>query len=199
MEVNLAKVWADPANVAFKVARSDAIQEYANLEQSLCDLLAHAGDMKPIVAGAIFFKMVNARSRMRVLEQLMKLKHKDGYKVFMKSVSKLVHALDQERNTIVHWHMSADVMAGDDGQIQRVDITLSPPNFWDTESEAQNIGIGELVQFCAKCQWVSTTINTFVSGLSDKHPQHGAWQDRYQQPLTYPPQIAPPRDPTTKA
>jgi hypothetical protein len=79
MEVDLDRIWSDPTNGELHQIRSAAIQEYANLEQALCGLMAHLGGIEPVVAGTIFFSMVNARSRGRVLQKLIRLRHENTY------------------------------------------------------------------------------------------------------------------------
>jgi len=199
MRINLDEVFSDPANEAFMVARAAAIQEYANLEQSLCDLFAYVSGTSPVVAGTIFFAMVNARSRVRVLEQLMKLKHGADYGTFFVSAMKLLPALDQDRNNIVHWHTSVAIHTDEQDELAGVAVTLSPPNFWAATDDTPEITLGALLRFCGQCRFVYETLNTFTAGLSGRVPRESAWLDRHQQPLAYPPEFARPPNQKPKA
>src|SRR5262245_52550839 len=49
--------------------RGQAIQAYAQLEQSLCQVLAAVGDMSLPVAGIVFFKIVSTQARSAIIEK----------------------------------------------------------------------------------------------------------------------------------
>jgi hypothetical protein len=57
-----------------KIARANAIQQYADLEQALCELFSYLSDTNPIVAGTIFFRITSAHSRRAILDKLMRKK-----------------------------------------------------------------------------------------------------------------------------
>ena len=69
--VNLAGVLYAAPESPIWAARGQAIQSYANLEQSLCMAFAQLSRMRLSIAGAIFFKMT-ASTRNDILSRLVK-------------------------------------------------------------------------------------------------------------------------------
>src|SRR4051794_30862433 len=87
----------------FLVVRAAAIQSYADLEQGTCRLFAHLTGLSDRVAGIIFFKLSNARSRLAILERLKRLKYGNTFSLYFNSLTKEIQRLDGTRNNIVHW------------------------------------------------------------------------------------------------
>ena len=50
--------------------RGQAIQAYAGLEQSLCNLFAQVADLRRDIAATIFFKITNQQARNSITERL---------------------------------------------------------------------------------------------------------------------------------
>lgn len=168
----------------FLIARSLAIQSYANVEQSLCDLFAHLSDTTLIVAGAIFFRMSNSASRLALLDRLMRMKYQDKHRLFFNSLISALKPLDGARNEIVHWHMAVDIMQEGHGDIFVGNTTLTPPNFWARDDNTPEWNTESLNKFEDKCRFMFQVI----MGLSDLlRGRFVPLPDIYDQPLSYPP------------
>jgi len=74
--IHIHKARVKAAERKLKIARANAIQQYADLEQALCELFSYLSDTNPIVAGTIFFRITSAHSRRAILDKLMR--KKDG-------------------------------------------------------------------------------------------------------------------------
>ena len=168
----------------FLVARATAIREYAGLEQSLCRLFAHLAGLTDQVAGIIFFKMVNARSRVAVMERPKHLKYDAGFSLYFNSVMKAVGNLDGDRNKIVHWGEA--VVIKSDGEGHYKDAFLVPPNFWDWDEKTPSLSHLQIVEFCYKCDFFARALNGLTWHWIG-HNQNDAWLDIFERELSYPP------------
>src|SRR5258708_2236288 len=124
--VSLEKAGAIADRDAIWDARGKAIQAYATLEQSLCLLFAHLGNLSQDVAPLIFFKITSQDVRNKIIEKLMKLKYGDKYNLFSNSLFAQLRPIDIQRNCIVHWHALQTVGANDAGETTCV-VSLKPP------------------------------------------------------------------------
>jgi hypothetical protein len=181
---NLADLPSHPDVLRFHATRGTSIDAYSGLEQSLCAALALFGEMPPDVAGLIFFRMVNTRSRLSVLEKLALRKYGTKYKKFWASASKRVEELDRTRNWIVHWAVVHEIR--DD----KVSPCLMQPNFHDADFGGEKVDTHDLEAFIAKANFMNRLINMLIS--FERVPQllgaqAQAWQEIFQQACTYPP------------
>ena len=169
------------------IAIAHAIQSYAQLEQSLCHIMAYTGDIKGDVAATIFFKIAAASARNSILEKLIRKKFGDRFNLFWNAFFKDLRVTDQRRNEIVHWNVVNSISFKDE-HTAVVTPTLNPPNFWDRDKNTPSLGIPELVAFIAKCSTYSRLCTMFFASTSGKMPLDAAkeWLDIFQQPLVYP-------------
>ncbi|MET0181394.1 MAG: hypothetical protein ABW199_00760 [Caulobacterales bacterium] len=175
--------------VEFAVARANAIQAYATLEQSLCLALSYLAGTDREVAGIIFFKVNSARSRLEIIDKLYRRKHRRSYALFWNSVIKEAGSLDQRRNSIIHWNVSSHIHLGESGQ-QTTKLELIPANIWAFNEGSEKIGVPQLQEFAGKCDVYSRALNIFIFMLSGDAPhsaeRDATWLPIFQQPLTYP-------------
>lgn len=143
-------------------------------------LFAHLAGVSHQVAGIIFFRIVNTRSRLAILERLMRLKHGDRYNAFFNATMKRVSALDTTRNSIIHWATMINV------ETPEVSFSLVPPNFWDHDENTPEVTHADLIEFEIDCDYHARGLNAFtmhLSGYELPEPSRGI----FQQPLPYPP------------
>jgi len=74
------------AGLALKVARADAIHRYVSVEQSLCSLLAKMLSIPDNEAGIIFFNIVAANSRDKIMERLIEKRLAPEYWPFFNGI-----------------------------------------------------------------------------------------------------------------
>jgi hypothetical protein len=170
----------------FRIARSEAIQAYSHWEQGLCSLFGHLAGTTDQIAGIIFFKMVNARSRIAALERLKKLKYGDARKPFFNSLMSAAQPFDTERNKIVHWNEAID-SSGYFSSTATVRVILHSPNFSDTSPDDPVIDIGALKTFSDKCLIYGHLL--FMLRRDWHNPKTSpsrACRDIFERPVTYP-------------
>jgi hypothetical protein len=168
------------------IARAASLQAYANVEQSLSILFATLLKTDFETAAIVFFRIVNTRSRMIILEDLIKKRYETTYNLFWNSVAKLTQSLDGTRNQIIHWHVVKNLNFEGDQAIST--FTLNPPNFW-TKSEVNPISSVDLITFSHKSDFISRLLNMFSLVLRGQHhfESEQTWLEIFRQPATYPP------------
>ena len=166
-------------------ARGHAIQSYTSIEFSLCMFLAHLMGTSHEIAGVIFFRVINTRSRNLILSELYRQKHGEAFTVYWKSLLKQIQSLDQRRNEIIHWHMITKISTDDPTMaIGR----LMPPNYWGHDENTPALGLPEITEFIQKCDVTSRSMNTLWAHLSGAHSRDDdpTWLEIFQKPLDYP-------------
>jgi hypothetical protein len=166
----------------FRIARADAIQAYSYFEGSLCALFSHLAGVTDQIGGIIFFKMVNARSRIATLERLKRLKYGSARNLYFNSIMAATTPLDGERNKIVHWHEVVD-SAGYFGQ-PSVRVLLHAPNFWDATPESPVLDIAAMNEFANKCLTFSHATKALTADWTGR-----PWlssPDIFEQPVKHP-------------
>jgi len=174
-----------PGATKLMLARAQAIQVYASLEQSLAHLFANLLRTDAEAAGTVFFRIVNTRSRLVILKKLLRQRHASAYNVFWSSIDKALRSdIDQKRNEIVHWHVVKELNIGDD--VPTSTYKLAPPNFWTANNRSPKITVEDLMAFTAKCDFISRLMSMFHMHLLGKLPDP-AWPEIFRQPVAYPP------------
>lgn len=207
MEINIDLLRKD---TDLLIARARAIEEYGNLEQSLCRLFAHLLGVEPDVAAIVFFRISGSWQRNQVIELLLEKKFGslfDPYwhglpgqpgKPKSTGLMVLLRKIDEARNQIVHWTtiqlFKIDAAIGS-AQSQEV---LIPPNVWAFRSEKQMLTVADLNDFSEMTDFVSRSINMFTHHSRDAADLEQPWRDILQQPCTYPPSAGHPLIRTTK-
>jgi hypothetical protein len=171
------------------LARAKAIQMYASVEQSLASLFGVLVQTSPKIAGIIFFRIVNTRSRNAILEGILKERHGTAYDVYWTSILKMVVQLDSERNEIIHWHVVQE-LGKFEGDRALTSFKLSVPNFWAYTATSPSKSAHDINQFSFRCDYVTRSLNMFTVHLQgDVLPAESAstWREIFQQPAVYPP------------
>lgn len=169
----------------FCAERGYGIAEYAYYEEALALLFAHLIGVPPATAGIPFFKINNARARLDILEALLRKKYGTTYNLFWNSLSKLLKALDGERNQIVHW---TTMVTDFDVPV----VSLTPPNYWNEDENTRSFLLQDLVNFSDKCTFFKTTLAYFVHSLEGRPFVSCAWREIFQRAVAYPPPIGHP-------
>lgn len=165
-----------------KIVRADALQAYATVEQSLCVLLSILLRIPIEQAGTIFFRMVNARSRIAVLQDLLKDVHEDKFKPFWTPTSKRLVFLDGERNKIVHWHMGVFYQGTD------AVAHLAKPTGWFPTDDDSRMFVEEIETFSLECEFWANALASFGADLRPKPLEtDDALPSIFLQPIAYPP------------
>ena len=87
---------------SFHVSRAAAIQAYAKLEQALCGLFAFVLGVDAPTAGIVFFKIVNSKSRLDIIEKLKKRKLGAAHNLYFNSLLTGMKKLDGRKFFNVH-------------------------------------------------------------------------------------------------
>ncbi len=170
------------------IARSIAIETYANLEQSMCLLFAHLSGTSNAVAGTIFFRLTNSASRLAILDKLMRMKHGSEHRTFFNSFISRMKPFDGRRNQVVHWHTSHTIRDIADGGLEAVP-RLGPPNFWVRDDETPELSAADVRAFADEADFYSITIMTFtMMMLAKTMPMYEPWRGIFAEPIAYPPQ-----------
>lgn len=170
---------SDPVAIVFNVGRAVAIQNYAAIEHSLCFFMAHLMGTSAQVSSIIFFRIINTKSRNKILEDLIKMKI-PSYLEYWKSMLKLIRKLDTKRNEIVHWTAMTHLGPS-------ITMTLKPPDFWNRTGDAE-VTISDMREFAETCNFVSRSINMFnIVIFQGGSSQQESWLQIFQQQVIYPP------------
>lgn len=168
------------AKLLFTVGRGTAIQNYAALEHSLCFLMAYLMGTSVQVSSIVFFRIINTRSRTKILSDLVRLKIPQ-YQDYWKSMFKLLRSIDETRNKIVHWTAVTKI------DPPAIRLSLRPPDFWNGEN-ATEIGVQELMVFANTCNFIQQSVNVFnLAIFQGGVPNQASWLEVFQQPVVYPP------------
>lgn len=180
--------WGD--DVPLLIARAQAINAFAELEQSLFLTFTALMGISGEYAGIVFFRITNAHSRNTIIESLLKKRLNGEYSKYYNPLLKFIDKeLDKKRNSIVHWHTMANIgTAGDPAE-----YVLVPPNFWALSDESPSVTVEDMESFKAKCHFTARSLNMFylhfsghLAQMSDEDEQ-ATWRKIFLQPFAYPP------------
>lgn len=179
-------------NLEMLVARAQAIQAFANLEQALCALFALVGDMSKRTAATIFFRISAFGTRRKIIDDLFRQKFKGRpITAFMASLERGLPAVEQERNEIVHWTVV------NHQRNHSLSVSLHPPVFWSRafdQEKGDSKDANRLRVFKDKCHFWEIACLKFIDAVNANsgldQAARAAWFDIFQQPLVYPPQEA---------
>src|SRR4029078_5972969 len=161
----------NPSLIALMLARAAAIQAYANVEQSLASVFSTLLQTDSIIAGIIFFRIVNARSRLTIMEEIIQYRYASTYNVFCKSGTKLLHSIDSTSNNIIHCHVVQNFNNRPEGPL--VTFTLNRPDVW-AKSTSSAISESDLAPFTQKCDFISSLLGCFCLVLLNRLPAENA-------------------------
>ena len=171
----------------FHVSRAAAIQAYAKLEQALCSLFALLLAVGAPEAGIVFFKIVNAKSRLDIIEKLKKRKLGGANNLYFNSLLSGLKQLDGRRNQLVHWHEHFAIRMEDGAAYKPA--TLEPPNFWIHDENTVPLTHADLIDFAYEADFYTRATNTFTwhHEPQGELAQDEPWLSILARPLAYPP------------
>ncbi|MGH2362173.1 MAG: hypothetical protein ACRDGM_16725 [bacterium] len=175
----------------FMNARAEAIEDYGELERGLASLFAGMIGTSERIGHLIFFRMVNTRSRLAVMEELVRVKTPES-RAFFSSLSKLIGQCDTDRNKVIHWGVMQKATIRGNGRIDSEIVlsnTTSPPG------EGGEFSVEEMDQFAEKCFFVGRNAHEFARirfpQPTVKYTHWGdereAWLQTFRGPITHPP------------
>lgn len=202
----------------FQIARSLAIEAYANLEYALSKLFAQLMDVPEAKASIAFFRIQNNRARNSVVSDLLGIEHGTQYDAYWhgekvesgqrrtRGLLGLIRSLDDRRNDIVHWHTVRGYDLTPTGMRARPE-RLEPIISWHNtprEERAQKLTTTNLKEFTAKCEFVARSIHNFrkfttTEAIPIDLAERDTWLRIFQQPVSYPPSDSHPLSPNYKA
>lgn len=183
-----------------QILRATAIEQYAKMEVSLAQLLAHLSGADDRAASIIYFQLLNTRARTTALEQLLELRHGTQYDVHWHGQSgspgkprtpglfALIRQADDQRNRIVHWRTTAVISGG-----VEQDDQLVMPDFWyrSPAKPPAPITTTTLEEFILKTEFIHRSINMFVWTMDPRRrlpdETRKAWLEIFARPAIYPP------------
>lgn len=181
----------------FYIRRSEALDGYASVEQSLAQILALLLESDKY-ASSIFFRITNSSARCRIIQDLLEQKYEDKYSNFWHGIPKtknrrgimnLIHGLDAMRNQIVHWHTVCNIGTYD-GVTKNI-LILKPPMFWVGSNMDAELTVSDMVEFRNKASFVSRSLNMFALCLNehvkDVFTGRDRWLEILKEPCIYPP------------
>ena len=178
---------------AMMLARAAALDAYATLESSICETFTCLTGTARNIGGLVFFRMVNTRSRLVVLETLLKDKHPE-FAGSRNSLIKHLTDLDSTRNRIIHWTMVRVIASASvinlSGPFE--DAFLQRPDHWWLTDHSERLSVGDVLAFTHKADYVSRCLNMFNIVIMPDRPERldgidQAWRERFLSPLPYPP------------
>jgi len=176
-----------PTHTEFMLARAHAVEQYASVEVELAQLCAHLMGVTPDVSGVMFYRMNNARSRLSVIEKLLKKRHSTKYNLFWNSLHKQLNPIDEFRNRVVHSSVKKTVCSypGTNGIPW---TSLMPPNWTDTNEHTEEIFRDDLYRFILKCHFFMQLILWFRMSLEGvEKASTPTWLQIFLEPVAYPP------------
>lgn len=193
----------DNPEIALKLARSEAMECYSSLEQSLCETFTRLTGMERDIAGLVFFKIGSARARDSIILKLIKRQFDGQYNAGWNSIMKLTSLFSERRNELAHWASVSVVGGNGNTHVLGVDpvddCKLVPPNHWWRYEEPVERTINEIFSWAADFSYLSRVINIFNfqafeapnhKGLEEKAQ---ASLEKYRAAIPYPPHEDDPR------
>lgn len=180
------------------LARAHAIDAYARLENWLCLLLARLLGVDAKIAGIIIYRIANARSRLAVLEALIKESHGREYSTFWNSLARELKKVDDTRNQIVHWHTQT-VAIGEHipTEPRKTKTVLVPANVHARDDNTPVLGEDEINAFIKHADFIGQLIAHFQAYLGGQYPEplRSTLRQIFHEPIVYPPPVSHPLSP----
>jgi hypothetical protein len=182
----------EKAHNDFALARAEALNNYAALEQSLAGLFSTlmGSQGRPIdirKSYLVFAQILSYRHRRVMLTNLIKIEHGDQYDVFTKSLMKRLTRIEDQRNRVVHWIVLSGTPGGKKFDAER-DIALHQhPNIFGPDRMTKN----DLVIFSAKSKFLKDLVFSFdmylkIGPMMPSDPTRTTWPEIFQRPVDYP-------------
>jgi hypothetical protein len=187
MPINIGEASRKAESDEFWAARGKAIDAFAMVEAGLCRLFSVFAGVDEYTARVIFYKIRNMRNLDIIMQTLLHIKFPNEYDDFWKTLRKRVHTLGDQRNDIVHWHVTIGIDgSGFSG------IGLMPTDKLVYLNE--QIVSRDLKGFRAECIFMANLCNQFWAFLvKEKHPgimsaeKVQTWHGIFHKAIEYPP------------
>src|SRR5438034_4948043 len=160
-------------------AVGQAVDAYAGVEGAQAQMMEALLKLSPREASIIFYSVQNVRSRHEMIQELLKLRHKDKYKKFWSACWKFLRKLAIFRNALVHWHPILVVYLDESGQNtdDDHDHALGPPMGGDFE----DVKASDIPPFLKDCHYIEQEIHALRRDLLGEPPER-ALPDRFLKP-----------------
>jgi hypothetical protein len=170
----------------FNIKRSEAINAYAALEQSIANLFSTLLGANIIKSYVVFSRIINVRSRNEILSELMRISYGDEYKTFFKSLLAELSKIDVTRNNIVHWIL----LTTHSDQPFDTERDIAPHRHPNIFSEGRMLK-PDVIEFRRRADFAARILEFFNSHLlfGDRPAPGGrkAWSEIFHQRVCYPP------------
>ena len=166
-----------PEPSSFHQAVGRAIDAYSRVEADEAFLLKAILKTDTRTAYLICFAVQNARSRVELLESLLRYKFADKFKIYWGSCSKFIGTLAKFRNAIAHWHPYMQVYSNANDEFRYVQ-SIAPP----VPNNLRHIEEKDIPPFVNDCENMCATLrdlSKFIAAPRRSLPQ------RFQQPISY--------------
>jgi hypothetical protein len=191
--INLETAMQKAAVDEFWAARGTAVQAYANLEQSLCQLFSALAGVSREIGGIIFFRIASTDARNKIIDKLFKLKFGEGFNLFRSSLIRQLDPIGRRRNEIVHWNTIHLVGLDEAGETASTLVMQPGADVGAFDVSTPRIGTKDLQDFVVKCGFYSRLSNMFfvveLAAGKDQVPDadRQRWHDIFAQTIEFPP------------
>jgi hypothetical protein len=165
----------EPSSLHLAVGRG--IDAYSRVEAEQAFLLKAILKTDIRTAYLICFAVQNTRSRVDLIENLLRYKFSNKFETYWDSCSKFIGILAQFRNAIAHWHPSLKIYSDVSNELRYVQ-SIAPP----VPSNLRHIEEKDIPAFVADCENICAALrdlSKFISSRRRSLPQ------KFQQPLAY--------------
>ncbi|MEQ1929985.1 MAG: hypothetical protein ABL957_05560 [Parvularculaceae bacterium] len=173
--------------------RSDAIGAYGAFEQALSRCFIAVTKTEPRVGSLIFFNIVATRTRLSIIESLLKEKYYPAQRPFWVSALKLIRKIDDTRNQIVHWLPISELPVDKNGVAslnsrKSPETWLRPPDYWKFAEGSGELSINDVLAFRHKTTFVAKNLDLWHIHVTGSLPDvTKPFEHRFQQSIPYPP------------
>ncbi|WP_428407953.1 hypothetical protein [Hyphococcus sp.] len=173
--------------------RGDAIGAYGAYEQAIARCFIQLAKTDHKTGSLIFFKIVNTRTRLSIMDELLKEQFYPNYKKFWDSAFKHIRDIDHTRNKVVHWlpiselHVDEKGVASLDSRKSK-NCWLQPPDYWQAQKDKKELSINDILAFRHKTEYVTKNLDLWHIKVSGDLPDVAkTFSDKFQQSIPYPP------------
>ena len=158
-------ILVNPETKEIHTAVGQAVDAYAGVEGAQAQMMEALLKLSAREASIIFYSVQNVRSRHEMIQELLKLRHKDKYKKFWSACWKFLRKLAIFRNALVHWHPILVVYLDESGQNtdDDHDHALGPPMGGDFEA----VKASDIPPFLKDCHYIGFAISVNSKGQLD--------------------------------
>jgi hypothetical protein len=165
-----------PEPSSFHQAVGRAIEAYSRVEAEEAFLLRAILKTDIRTAYMVCFAVQNTRSRVELIEGLLKYKFSNNFEAYWASCSKFIATLTQFRNALAHWHLYWNVYTNHDESEFRYSLSLGPP----VPSGKKSILESDIPLFLKDCENISEALRDLSKFIANRRK---ALPQRFQKPI----------------